>query len=349
MSIVGLPGQVIALSFCTAIALLIGGCQLPAASVAVDAPVETDATVAPEPAAAETNAEIEPGEPGQPAAPEASPPLAELPAPVEPLSASALDDLCDEIGNKLASVAIAECKRQNLVATDGRSVLGRPIAMREYPPLPNREPLGRVLLIGGIHGDEYSSVSIVFKWMEILNEHHSGLFHWHVIPLMNPDGLLRAQSQRQNENGVDLNRNFPSADWDDLAIPYWRERAASNERRYPGPEAASEPEIAWLVEHIKAFKPDIIISMHAPYHLVDYDGPPQAPEQLGDLQLNKLGVYPGSLGNYAGLDLDRRVLTVELPYAGIMPGSTMINRMWTDIVGWLTRELSADRSREPMP
>ena len=33
--------------------------------------------------------------------------------------------------------------------------------------------LGRVLLIGGIHGDEYSSVTIVFKWLSILDRHHS--------------------------------------------------------------------------------------------------------------------------------------------------------------------------------
>ena len=70
-------------------------------------------------------------------------------------------------------------------------------------------PLGRILVIGGIHGDEYSSVSVVFKWMDILNIHHSGLFHWHFIPLSNPDGLLQPSSQRQNARGVDLNRNFP--------------------------------------------------------------------------------------------------------------------------------------------
>ena len=62
--------------------------------------------------------------------------------------------------------------------------------------------------------------------------------------------------------------------------------------------------------------------MHAPYHLVDYDGPPTAPDKLGSLYLRDLGVFPGSLGNYAGLDLEVPIVTVELDSAGIMPSST---------------------------
>lgn len=251
-----------------------------------------------------------------------------------------MEQLCLEIGQKLGSVSQADCLRQQLEPSGSLSVLERTLALREYPPLEDRGPMGRILLIGGIHGDEYSSISILFKWMDILNEHHSGLFHWHVLPLANPDGLLRETSQRQNENGVDLNRNFPSADWDELALEYWVERTGRNDRRFPGTWPASEPEVAWLVQHIASFQPDIIVSVHAPYHLVDYDGPPEAPEKLGDLYLSKLGVYPGSLGNYAGIDLNTPVVTIELPYAGIMPDNSHIDRMWTDLVAWLRTELS---------
>ena len=111
---------------------------------------------------------------------------------------------CTRIGNKLGSVSIKDCLDIGLIATDGESVKGAAILIKEYPPLEKKEPLGKVLLIGGIHGDEYSSVSIIFKWLATLNKHHSGLFHWHVIPLLNPDGLLRKKSQRINENNVDL-------------------------------------------------------------------------------------------------------------------------------------------------
>ena len=259
-----------------------------------------------------------------------------------PLSAQAgtVNQLCQEIGNKLGSVSIADCLQQKLVASGATSVEGRALAFKIYPPLKPRKPLGKVLLMGGIHGDEYSATSIMFKWMNTLNKHHSGLFHWHVIPNLNPDGLLRKKSQRQNSRGVDLNRNFPSQNWESLALKYWRERTYKNPRRYPGEKAASEPETQWFIDVINAFEPDVIIAVHAPHRLVDYDGPSRAPQRLGPLQLRLLGTYPGSLGNYAGVDLDIPVVTVELPSAGIMPKPKEISRMWTDLVRWLRKEMS---------
>ncbi|SVB51217.1 uncharacterized protein METZ01_LOCUS204071, partial [marine metagenome] len=109
-----------------------------------------------------------------------------------------VDKQCNRIGNKLGSVSVEDCLAIGLSVTDGESFEEAPILIKEYPPLKKREPLGKVLLIGGIHGDEYSSVSVVFKWLATLNKHHSGLFHWHIVPLLNPDGLLRKGSQRVN-------------------------------------------------------------------------------------------------------------------------------------------------------
>jgi protein MpaA len=252
-----------------------------------------------------------------------------------------IDDLCQQIGNKLTSVSVNECERQQLIH-HALSVDGRSLAYRDFSPLANRDPLGRVLVIGGIHGDEFSSVSVVFKWMNILNQFHSGLFHWRFIPAANPDGLLMDDSQRQNANGIDLNRNFPTADWDELAREYWVERTYRNPRRYPGKSAMSELETRFMVDQIRDFNPDIIISMHAPYHLVDYDGPPSAPNKLGGLYLRELGVYPGSLGNYFGVDLAKPIVTVELKSAGIMPTDGEIDRMWTDLVRWLREQLETD-------
>ena len=251
--------------------------------------------------------------------------------------------LCEEIGSKLGSVSIDDCLQQQLIHSD-LSLEGRSLAYRDFPPLAGKSPLGRVLVIGGIHGDEFSSVSILFKWMRILDEHHSGLFHWRFVPTMNPDGLLRKKSQRQNHNGVDLNRNFPTTAWEKHAIAHWRNKTHSNPRRYPGSAPASEPETKWLVNQIDTFKPDVIISMHAPYHLVDYDGPPTAPDKLGSLYLRDLGVFPGSLGNYAGLDLEVPIVTVELDSAGIMPSAQNINTMWSDLIRWLRDQLSTQVS-----
>ncbi len=265
-----------------------------------------------------------------------------------------VESVCGKIARKLASVSLRECRGRGLRVA-AYSVRGLPILVKEYPPLPGRKPLGRVLLLGGIHGDEYSSVSIVFKWMNTLDRHHSGLFHWQVVPLLNPDGLLRRKSRRMNHNGVDLNRNFPTPDWQRKSRYYWEVRTRRNPRRYPGPAALSEPETRWLVELIETFQPDVIVSVHAPYGILDFDGPKTAPRRLGHLHLNLLGTYPGSLGNYAGVQKGIPVVTIELPYAGIMPKKHEIRRIWLDLVQWLkrnTREparprLEADAAQSP--
>ena len=255
--------------------------------------------------------------------------------------AAAIKKLCLAIGNKLGSVSVEDCNRQPLIHS-GLSNDGYSIAYREYLPIQGKRAQGKVLVLGGIHGDEFSSVSVVFKWLKILDQYHSGLFHWRIIPTVNPDGLLRKKSQRQNSNGVDLNRNFPTADWPGNAVKYWEEETGSHPRRDPGDHPASEVETQWVVNQINAFEPDVIISMHAPYHLVDYDGPPTAPESLGGLYLKKLGVYPGSLGNYVGIDRNKPIVTVELKSAGIMPPQTEIDTMWNDLIRWLRIQLAAN-------
>ncbi len=249
---------------------------------------------------------------------------------------------CTRIGSKLGSVSVQDCLDAGLSATDGRSVSNAPILMKEFPPLPSRSPLGKVLLIGGIHGDEYSSVSIVFKWLRILDVHHSGLFHWHIVPLLNPDGLLRKKSQRVNGNNIDLNRNFPMEDWENTALKHWHNYTESNPRYYPGKAPLSEPESTWLVKHINEFQPDVIVSIHAPHGVIDYDGPRDGPYKLGRLYLNLLGTYPGSLGNYAGIQRQIPVVTIELPYAGIMPTPKEVNSIWLDMVQWLSKNITEE-------
>ncbi len=255
-----------------------------------------------------------------------------------------VDSLCHEIGRKLGSVSTTDCLQQNLYHNGGLSFQGRPITTKEYPPLAKRRPLGRVLLMGGIHGDEFSAVSIMFRWMEKLDLYHSGLFHWQVVPLLNPDGLLRKKSQRQNHKGVDLNRNFPTPDWHQLAHEYWVKKTYRNPRRFPGKVPASELETQWFMELIKDFEPDAIIAVHAPHKLVDFDGPTKAPQQLGPLRLRQLGIYPGSLGNYGGVYLGIPVVTVELPSAGTMPNDKEISHMWVDLVRWLRNEVPKYRA-----
>lgn len=251
---------------------------------------------------------------------------------------AAVDRLCEQIGNKLGSVSVEDCMQQHFVFGGGFSVNQRPLVIKDYQPA---DADGfRVLIMGGIHGDEYSSISILFKWLARFSpDGVEGAFHWRFAPLVNPDGLLDGdKAKRQNANGVDLNRNFPSHDWNEKAVRYWQESTGRNPRRFPGEHAASEPEVQWVVQQIEEFQPDVIVSVHAPYHLLDFDGPAQAPSKIGELYLNQLGVYPGSLGNFAGLNREIPVVTLELPSAGIMPPAEQIDLMWRDLVAWLDRE-----------
>ena len=268
-----------------------------------------------------------------------------------PSAADEVARLCAEVGGKLASVSSVECRGLNLQRTGGLSVKRRPILLKEYPPRPGRTPLGKVLVIGGTHGDEYASVSVVFKWMEILEEHHSGLFHWNVVPLLNPDGLLLSQSTRTNANGVDLNRNMPTPDWATGWEREW-ERKRRSPRRYPGTGPASEPESRWLARHIEAFQPDAVISVHTPYGVVDADGPAGGPERLGSLRLRRLGNYTGSLGRYAGVHKGIPVVTIELASSASMPSRREIDAIWSDLVSWLRgvmpkRPLRAEAKEHP--
>ncbi len=252
---------------------------------------------------------------------------------------------CSRIGHKLGSISVRECLDRALVDTGARSVRGQAILMKEYPPLSGkRKPIGRVLLIGGTHGDEYAAVSIVFKWMQTLDRYHSGMFHWHVTPLLNPDGLLlHRPSVRLNAHGVDLNRNMPSPDWYNQTAAYWKSRGF-DPRRYPGAAPLSEPETQWLFEEIRSFRPDAIVSVHAPYGVLDFDGPPVGPTDIGYLHLKLIGVYPGSLGNFAGIQHEIPVITVELPHAGIMPTHRQISNMWRDLIHWLRHNIPKEKT-----
>jgi hypothetical protein len=289
----------------------------------------------------EPKAPLEPGDPGPMEAPEPDVTVA-APEPTPEEEADDPEELldnCERIAAKLGSVSLEDCTEGRLQLSGARSNQGKPLLVAEFPPLPAREPLGRVLLFGGIHGDELASVSIVYSWLRTLERNHSGLFHWRVAPLVNPDGLLREKPQRQNGRGVDLNRNFPSPNWHTEAEDYWVRRTSRNPRRYPGKAPLSEPETRWLHQEIETFRPAAIVAVHAPYHVVDYDGPPEPPERLGPLLLDPMGTYPGSLGRFAGDHLGLKVLTIELPSAGIMPSQDDQRQMWLDLVAWLKQNV----------
>lgn len=249
--------------------------------------------------------------------------------------------LCQEWADTLRTVDQAVCQGFDLHASlRFQSVEKRPLVFKEVLPPQQRPPKGRILFIGGIHGDEYAAISITYLWLEQLlkkaHQQDSDLsYHWLFLPLANPDGLFQAPATRMNANRVDLNRNFPSPDWSASALKTWKKHYRANPRRYPGSKPASEPETQWMVQMIERFRPDAIISVHAPYGLLDYDGPEHArPTQIGHLKRRSLGTYPGSLGRYAGEHLNIPVLTLELRSAGRMPSPQQIDQMLKDLEQW---------------
>lgn len=258
-----------------------------------------------------------------------------------------ISDFCRRVDVKLSSVGKRECLGYGLKHSGRYSNNDTPLLYRDFGPS-EETPRARVLLVGGIHGDEYSSTTIVFKWLQHLEEHNHGQFEWRVVPVLNPDGLLRPPrlSQRMNANGVDLNRNFPSPDWETEAPKYWVERTRKNKRRYPGPAALSEPESRWLVEQLDNFKPDAVISVHAPHGIVDFDGPRVPPSHLGPLDLRLLGTYPGSMGRYIGVHRGIPLLTVELESAFAMPSAEDMALIWGDTLNWIEEHVVLPRLAE---
>lgn len=244
--------------------------------------------------------------------------------------------LCQQVGKKLASVSVNECLQNQYRKPRFFSVQGRAILETYFPASPENQNAPRILFLGGIHGDEYSSVSVTFKWLNTLRKHHSGRFDWLFLPVTNPDGLLRRKSTRVNANKVDLNRNFIPAPEFPEPLEHWQKRAKKRLRYYPGTAPLSEPESKVIHKLIDEYKPTVIVSVHAPHGILDFDGGIQPPRRLGPLHLKQLGTYPGSLGNYGWFVKNIPVVTIELPYAGIMPKKKDIDKMWTDLVRWLT-------------
>lgn len=254
---------------------------------------------------------------------------------------------CQQLSNRLPGLSNATCRDMALVPTGARSRNGFPILMRRYAPSSKSREAGangpppiRILLLGGIHGDELTASAIVFQWMQQMHSGSAQNFQWEVVPVLNPDGLMAAKPNRVNARGVDLNRNFPTPNWSIEAPRYWVKETGSDPRRFPGKAPLSEPETRWVNDELARFKPHVIISVHAPFGLLDFDGPAPAPKRFGRLTLNPVGVYPGSLGNYSGKFRNVPVITIELPNAMAMPTDAEAKKIWTDMLDWINRNVA---------
>jgi murein peptide amidase A len=191
------------------------------------------------------------------------------------------------------------------VITLGRSVEGQPIEMHLFGDGPDA-----TLILAAIHGNEGTSATVARRLIEHLRTHPEAVNGRTVavVPVANPDGLGRRL--RTNKNLVDLNRNFPAANW-----------ARTRKGQYFGGErAASEPETVAVLAAIERVQPVRIISIHSmdkPCN--NYDGPAR---DLAELMKRRNGYVvkdnigyptPGSLGSWAGIDRGIPIITLELP------------------------------------
>ena len=246
---------------------------------------------------------------------------------------------CAEFASKLPNVRRELCEAVQLQPTAARSVNGQTLWMRDVQP----EGAGlRVLVVGAIHGDEPSSAAVALHWIRLAAQpplDAPQAIHWRFVPVLNPDGVLSQPPHRVNAHGVDLNRNFPTPHWDRDAKIYWEKRTGKDPRRWPGPTPLSEPESRFLHEQMQNFKPHLIVSIHAPYGVLDFDGPSVPPSKLGRLYLDQVGIFPGSLGNYGGVHKGVPVVTIELPNSTRTPLDAEMRQMWLDLLRWINERV----------
>ncbi len=264
-----------------------------------------------------------------------------------PPAADKAADPCTEFVARLPNVKAPLCHAAQLKPSSGGvSVQGRTLYQRDVMA-PDAKV--RVLVVGAMHGDELSSAAVALHWIQRAVETPANV-HWRFIPALNPDGLMARPAKRVNARGVDLNRNFPTPNWARDAKIYWEQKTRKDPRRWPGPKPLSEPESKFFHEEMERFQPDLIVSIHAPYGVLDFDGPTVPPARLGRLYLDQVGIFPGSLGNYGGVHKGMPVVTIELPSAIRTPLDAEMRQMWLDLLRWMSeRVIPAEGDAKVVP
>lgn len=122
------------------------------------------------------------------------------------------------------------------------------------------------LIVAGIHGGyEWNTVALANELITHINEHPDAIpsdVTLYIIRNMNPDGEARDHGVdgRVNNNGVDLNRNFPSENW----VEEWdRDGCWLYRPTTGGRHAGSEPETRTVMSFIRGHRLEALISYHS--------------------------------------------------------------------------------------
>lgn len=192
----------------------------------------------------------------------------------------------------------------------GESTLGAPLLW--FPATQHDTRSG--LIIAGTHGDETAAlVSLSCALRSLVPEAR----RHHTVLAVNPDGCQLGL--RANARGVDLNRNFPAANWRQGETRYrWSSSIETREVVLStGEKPGSEPETHALCQLVHRLRPAWVVSFHDPLGCIE--DPHATPlgrwlAQAFMLPLVTSVGYetPGSFGSWCD-DLALPCITVELP------------------------------------
>lgn len=136
----------------------------------------------------------------------------------------------------------------------------------------------KVMLTGGIHGNEVGSVKLAHSILTYIAEICSltdeipGRITFIVIPCLNVDGFQKALKKRDylgggrigrfNARDVDLNRNFPAESFTPKALWSFGKNYGRTKEVFAGEMGASEPEVKGIIDFIKKNNINIWFSFH---------------------------------------------------------------------------------------